>query len=195
MIANWEMLKRHQVLVWAIRALNDPPYRFALVGGKLSGTRREIEALLTCYGIRDECNIDESTPQTVRNFLLNQSKVNVLVSRWEGSDRSLFEGSFASVQSVALRGIIGPNCGHSNDATGVMVDDGEFPAALHRFLREWSSYDSVRDLVFSRGKQWARDIVAKASILELRYVNPAHAERLRVAKAMQSQYARRSTGR
>ena len=71
---------------------------------------------------------------------LNQSRVNLLLSRQEGSNRSLFEGFFAGVPGLALRNNIGIPKGHFNSETGRLIGEGELAGALLDFREHWGGF-------------------------------------------------------
>lgn len=197
-VANCNPIKRHHVLLRAIRQLNDPTYRAALVLGTWGGAMSEIESLLRYFGVEHNVEVYQQLSQAQVNRLLNAAKVNMLLSAKEGSNRSVFEGFFAGVPAIVLRRMVGMNKAYINDATGWLIEESELPRALGHFRREWQSFaprdwalenisplvttaklsSLLQSLARSLGRPWTRDIVPKVNAPELRYLNAEDTRRL-----------------
>jgi glycosyltransferase involved in cell wall biosynthesis len=182
MIARWDMYKRHHVLFRCLRRLSNPTFKVALVSLSFSN-RREIELLIDGYGVRDNIRIFEGLPQEGVNKILNQSKVNLLLSLKEGANQALIEGFFADVPGVALKNNVGVQKAYFTSQTGRLIDEKELIPTLLYFRDHWSSFNPrnwamlhvtpeittlklnnlLRDLSVKRGECWATDIVAKCN--------------------------------
>jgi hypothetical protein len=189
MVAGWRMYKRHHVLFRAIRSLGDPSFRVALLARSWSGVRREIEILLDFYDIHDNIIIFENFSPDEVNKLLNQSKVNLLLSLKEGGNRSLSEGFMAGVPGIGLKNNIGIPQHHFNSQTGILIDEKDLGKTLLYFREHWTDFDPhpwamenihaekttnrlntlLKDLANQRGEQWTHDIVAKCNAPNLTY--------------------------
>jgi glycosyltransferase involved in cell wall biosynthesis len=131
-IANLSPIKRVHIFISAVaRATRQRPgFRSALVLSSWGGRRGEFEQLLKHYGVGDQITVLMNQPQERLNEILNQSRVSVLLSRKEGSNKTLFESMFAGTPVLLLRGNIGVNKKYINDATGRIVDERDLVDAL-----------------------------------------------------------------
>jgi len=190
MVARWTRAKRHHLLLRALRRIADPSYRVAIVAGTFAGVDRgTILAMIDDYHLSSQITVFEDLDPAGVNEVLNQSKVNVLLSRQEGSNRSLFEGFFAGVPGLAFANNIGIPVSHFTPQTGRLIAENELPAALLYFREHWTDFDPrawamanitpdlttarlnllLRRLARERCEPWTRDIVAKSNCPELRY--------------------------
>jgi glycosyltransferase involved in cell wall biosynthesis len=191
LVARWTMMKRHHLLFRTLRRLRDPSFRVALIAGSWpTDTDREaILALAELYGVAGQISVFENLTQEGVNAILNESKVNVLLSRQEGSSRALFEGFFAGVPGLALATNVGLPRPHFTPQTGRLVAEPELAATLIHFREHWADYEPrswaqahiapavstarlnalLQDLARRRGEPWTRDIVAKCNCPRLRY--------------------------
>ncbi len=191
MIARWTPPKRHHVLFRALRRIGDPSYRVALVAGNIAGDtdRSSILRMIDDCCLANQITIFEDLEPAAVNEVLNQSKVNVLLSRQEGSNRSLFEGFFAGVPGLALANNVGIPTTHFNPQTGRLIAEHELAAALLYFRNHWPEFDPrpwamaniapevttsklnlvLRQLAEQRHEPWTRDIVCKCNCPSLRY--------------------------
>jgi hypothetical protein len=123
------------------------------------------------------------------NEILNQARVNLLLSRQEGSNRSLFEGFFAGVPGLAFADHVGIPKTHFTPQTGRLIATHELTDALRHFRAHWSDYDprpwalaniapesstatlnlALKRLAVERGESWTADIVAKCNRPTLHY--------------------------
>ena len=94
LVARWSLVKRHHVLFRALRRLDDPSYRVALIAPSWVGDtdRRSIEALMDQMAVTGQITVLEDLSPEGVNEVFNQARVSLLLSRQEGSNRSLFEG-------------------------------------------------------------------------------------------------------
>ena len=65
----------------------------------------------------------------------------MLLSRQEGSNRSLFEGFFAGVPGLAFANVIGVPLDHFTPQTGRLIDEHELIGALLFFRKHWEHFD------------------------------------------------------
>lgn len=188
-VAVYAPYKRHHALFRALRDLNDPTVRIALIGLPWQGSRVEIEALLQFYGVAGLVDIYENLRPSEVNEVLNMSRVNVLLSLKEGSNKSIFEGFFANVPAVVLENNIGVNKDYINSETGRLIREDELVDAINYFRLNWAQFnprkwaegnispvrsagklnDTIRMLAMKAGEAWTRDIHAKINAPELGY--------------------------
>ncbi len=130
MVAWWWIFKRHHALFRVLRDLDDPSFKVALVGPPWPAERKEVELLVDAYGVGANVTLFGRLPHEEVNMVLNQSKVNILLSRQEGANRSLFEGFFAGVPGLALKNIVGIRKDYFNAQTGRLVDEKDLRKEL-----------------------------------------------------------------
>lgn len=185
MVARWTVTKRHHVLMRALRELDDPSFEVALVARRFRVDRDErgILALARSYGVESQLRVFCDLTAEGVNEVLNQSKVNLLLSLQEGGNRSLAEGFFAGVPGVALRRNIGLDKEFLNPATGRLIDDEDLAETLRFFADRWQDFNPrpwaekhlapavttarlnvlLRRLAEGRGEPWTVDIVTSCS--------------------------------
>ena len=191
MVARWSRIKRHHLLFRSLAGMADPSYRVALVAGTVSiDTDREaILAMIDQYGLADRITVYQDLAPARVNEILNQSKVNLLLSRREGSNRSLFEGFFAGVPGLAFANNIGIPLAHFTPQTGRLIRENELLDAMLYFREHWREFDPrpwalaniapevttarlnlvLRQLAQERGEPWSKDIVCKCNRPEMFY--------------------------
>ena len=148
-----------------------------------------VLTVIESCGLRQQIDVFEDLAPGEVNRILNQSKVNVLLSCQEGGNRGLFEGFFAGVPGVALRNHIGIRTEHFRPETGRLIDRATLAAELLYFREHWSLFNprpwalshitpeiSTRRLneflkhrAMKRGEPWTKDIVMKCNRPGLRY--------------------------
>jgi hypothetical protein len=184
MVARWTLAKRHHLLFRALNRIADPSYRVALVAKFPGDTlRRAILSMIEEHRLGSQITVFENLEPAGVNEILNQSKVNLLLSRQEGSNRSLFEGFFAGVPGLAFANNIGIPLTHFTPRTGRLIAEHELPGALLYFREHWAEFDprpwalaniapevttARLNLVLSRFAQerhepWTQDIVGKCN--------------------------------
>lgn len=182
MVSSWQDYKRHHVLFEALHKLGDPSYKVALVSPSAKH-RKEIELLIDGYGIRNNITCMEGLSHRELNIVLNQSRVNILLSIQEGGNRSTFEGFFSGVPGMALKNNIGLPKSYFNDRTGKLIEEKNIVKELQYFRRKWSDFDPrpwamaniapdvttqklnhvLQQLAEKRNEQWTVDLVAKCN--------------------------------
>lgn len=131
MVSHFGDLKRHFVLFDALRTINDPSFRVCLIGEPWGGrTREDLLDLARYYGVAQCLDIYQLVSAEEVNRLLNLSKVNILLSRKEGANRSIFEGLFANVPGIVLKSNCGVNKNYINEYSGRLIEDDGLAEAL-----------------------------------------------------------------
>jgi hypothetical protein len=190
MLARWSLMKRHHLLFRTLRTINDASFRVAVVANNVYGaSRQSILRLIEEYRLATQITIFEDLEPHEVNVILNLSKVNILLSRQEGGNRSLFEGFFAGVPGLAFRNHVGIPKTHFTPQTGRLIEERELPRALLYFRDHWSEFDPrpwalaniapevttaklnlvLKELAAQRGEPWTRDIVAKCNVPNVQY--------------------------
>jgi len=196
MVARWTRVKRHHLLLRALVRIADPAFRVAIVASNIPGDtdRDAILALIDRYRLGGQVAVFEDLEARAVNEILNQSKVNLLLSRQEGSNRSLFEGFFAGVPGLAFANVIGVPVDHFSPQTGRLIGEHELAGALLFFRKHWEQFDPrpwamanitpevttarlnqvLQQLAHERGDPWTRDIVCKSNRPEMHYYPDEH---------------------
>jgi glycosyltransferase involved in cell wall biosynthesis len=177
--------------------MRDRSFQVALVAHHFRSNPKEIELLIDAYGIRDNVSLfKDLTPEEV-NEILNQSKVNLVLSLQEGSNRSLFEGFFAGVPGLVLKNNIGIKKDYFTSQTGRLIQEKELGRELLFFREHWVEFDPrpwaqaniapeiataklnslLKTLAHQRGEDWSKDLVAKCNCPGLRYYPDEHVGR------------------
>ncbi len=190
MISHFGDLKRHYHLFQALKQIDDPKFRVCLIGEPWGGrTQQDLEDLARYYGVRDTIDIFIQVPAATVNELLNKSKVNLLLSKKEGANRSIFEGLFANVPGIVLKSNCGVNKSYVNEHTGRLIEDGELGSTLKWFRenyeklspRKWALENLscrvstkrieaiAKSISAERGEVWTRPFVPKVNRPEFEY--------------------------
>ena len=195
MVAAWDPLKRHELLFRAVAQLKrerGQSLRLALIGYPMGWPRSRIERLLQRYGLERDCTIFERIPHAEVARVVASSRASLLLSRQEGSNRSVYESIFCGTPVIIYRHHRGINLDHVNERTGLLANDGELADAIARVVghpetfdpRGWAleniGYenatrivnDALRKLAHERGLPWTTDIAAKKNAPNLRYAQP-----------------------
>lgn len=192
MVAAWDPLKRHELLFEAVAHLNrerSQPLRMALIGYPLGWTRSPVEDLLQRYGLAKDCTVFENIPHAEVARIVADSKVSLLLSRQEGSNRSVYESMFCGTPVIVYRQHRGINLDHVNERTGLLADDAKLAQSIGKIIDRPEAFDprgwALRNIGFEnatrglnealkqmagrRGLPWTRDIAAKKNAPNLRY--------------------------
>jgi Glycosyl transferases group 1 len=190
-VTNYKVIKRTHRYLQAVRRQRDGRYRAALVCSSWGDARSDVVGLLDVYGLRGTVDLYEDLPATRLNEVLNQCRVNVLLSYREGSNRSLFESFFADVPGIALAENVGMNKEYVNAETGLLIQNRELEDALAYFRnspagfhpRAWamehiSPEATTRELsavltrlAAERGELFTPDLVPKINAPEVQHMH------------------------
>lgn len=152
-VANYTPIKRVHVFFRALKEIKRTKtnYRAALLCASWGNQRSVVMKLMDVYDVKDMLDIYEDESFEGVNELLNRSKVNVLLSLKEGSNRSLFETMFAGTPVIALKNNIGINKSYINDETGELVKECDLATVLLQFKQSHANY---------RPREWAIDHIS-----------------------------------
>jgi glycosyltransferase involved in cell wall biosynthesis len=133
-VANLSPIKRVHVYLRSLKYMMSRglPIRPALVLSSWGGIQSTFQELLDLYGLSGRIEVFMNLSQPELNRVLNRAKVSVLLSKKEGSNRTLFESMFADVPVLLLRDNIGVNKDYINQHTGFLVSEKELPEAIRR---------------------------------------------------------------
>jgi glycosyltransferase involved in cell wall biosynthesis len=135
-VANLTPMKRVNVYLRAVSELVRlrPGFRAALVVSSFGGNKEEFEQLLRWYGIGPQLTVLMNQTQSQLNDIVNRSRVSVLLSRKEGSNKTLFESMFCDTPVILLRNNIGVNKEYINEHTGRLIDESQLVDTILEFV-------------------------------------------------------------
>ena len=218
-VANYNPKKRVDRYLRAIVRVcrRTPGFRAALVcaGVGKNDYGRAIRETIAWAKENAIFDFFDAVPQARLNELLNQSKVNVLLSSREGMNKGLAEGLFAGTPALLLAESACGNHRHINPETGKVVPDRELEEALGWFADHHAAFtphvwavkhidprvsmgrlsETLRDLERSEGRAWTSDLIPKANQPELRYLDSGCDGLLEARVAMLNVFARTVPGK
>ncbi len=158
-VANFSSIKRPYVLIKTLSKLKSKGVQLkaALVCASWGESKSETMDFIHSYNLGNNLEIFESVSQDYLNILLNRSKVNLLLSLKEGSNRGIFEGFFAGTPGIVLQENIGVNKSYLNSQTGACIKEKDLPEALIHFSKNWADYES---------RLWAMENISPSRTVE-----------------------------
>jgi len=196
MNSNWGAWKRHYVLFRMLRKA-ERRYKVVLIGFKWSGkTRNDIERLADYYGVSGQITIFDWIPYEKVMDLTCRSKVSILLSLKEGSNRAIADSIFCNVPVVVLANHVGGIRKNVVPETGLLAEEAHLESAIVQLFesriqpREWglkhiSCFKSteklnliLREHALGQGRPWTQDIAVRSNSPESSYVYTKDAERL-----------------
>jgi len=201
MVAAWANFKRHWRFFQALSVLRSRGRRLkvALVGYRYDRTQEDILRDAKHFGVDDQLQFFERISQREVSELLCRSKVHVIWSRREGSNRAMIEAMMADVPTIVRQGFnFGYQYPHINPQTGRFVAEPDLADAMadmidnrHRYsAREWAMAHmtcqratavmeaAIQARAVEMGEPWTRGLVVKTSNLDgQQYWDPADREK------------------
>jgi len=150
-VAMWNDVKRHHALFRAVAGIGDPSYKVALAGSSWNMSTQDIRDLAAYYGIDENIVILEGYRHPRIREVYNQSKVQVLMSIREGSNKTIFEGFFCNVPGIVLANNVGVNKTYVNEQTGRLIDEKDLTETLIWFREHYRAFQP---------RQWALDNIS-----------------------------------
>jgi len=143
-IANTNPIKRVKRYLNAIKNLVDSgarDYKGCLVCASWGGAEKLIAEMVKSFNLNDNIvlRFDLSTTQVIE--ALSQSKVNILLSYKEGSNRSLFESMFCGTPVICIYENVGVNKAYINEYTGLLILDGLLERSLIWMGEHYTKFD------------------------------------------------------
>lgn len=197
MNSNWGPWKRHYVLFRMLRHAQQRSTRVALIGSKWGDkTQADIARLASFYGVRDQVTIFESIPYGQVMEITCRSRVSILLSLKEGSNRAIAESIFCNIPVLVLASHVGGIRKNIVPETGLLTEEKDLAYSIDRLLernlhpREWglehiSCLKSteklnliLREYALRRGRPWTQDIAVRSNSPESKYRYAKDAERL-----------------
>ena len=142
-VANTNQIKRVVRYMEAIRNIAkscNPEYKGCLVCASWGGKEETIRSLPKYFNIESNIELRFSLKKEDLNKVLNSSKVNILLSYKEGSNRSLFESMFSNTPVICIAENIGVNKSYINEYTGLLISDRFLEDGLLYMKDNWINY-------------------------------------------------------
>lgn len=136
-VSNHNSIKRNHVFLKTISKIKDPSFKAALVCSGWGNNRDYNLELMKRLHLYDRIDLIEKLNQHDLNIILNKSKVNILLSLKEGSNRSLFEGFFAGTPGIILKNNVGANKTYFTEQSGSAINEAELPETLLWYKYNW----------------------------------------------------------
>lgn len=191
MVSNWGRHKNHRRLFQALPTVKRRPLNVLLIGFEWAGrTKNDIIQEMQPYDLR-RINVEfkEKLPAAKVSEYLNRSKVFLLLSEKEGSNRAIVEALFSNVPAILYEGFVGGAKNKINSQTGVLTSFSELGNKIefmlesyHRFSpRQWALENSgsknatrrlndvLKQIAMAKGEPWSVDIVEKVNTPDLSY--------------------------
>jgi len=208
MNSNWGAWKRHFVL-FRMLAKAKRKYRVLLLGWNWSGqTRVDIERQADYYGVRSQLVFYEDIPYANVMDLSCRSKLSILLSLKEGSNRAIAESIFCNLPVIVLANHVGGIRKNVVAETGRLAKESELEAAVEQLMaaklepRKWGlenvtcmkSTEKLNNVLeahaLKRGEPWTRGIAVRSNSPESSYFDPADKTRLAGFNESLSKYIR-----
>ncbi len=191
--SNWKPLKRHFALFAALRRIQ-PRLQVALVGGSMDGrTANDIRRLAEAYGVMDQVTFFEDIPYREVMRINSESRMAILLSLKEGSNRAIPESLLCDIPAIVLEEHVGGVRKNIVPETGRLVPERELPTAIVSMLNELDTFtprawalcniscfatsktlnEAVRAEALRRGEEWTTDVAVKSNSPEIRLVDEA----------------------
>jgi hypothetical protein len=154
-------------------------------------TKKAILDLARYYGVESQLNIFENISFDKVMEINSCSKIALLLSLKEGSNRAISEGLFCDTPAIVLSNHIGGIVENINSETGMLVNESQLKDKIPLMLenlekytpREWalqniSCFESTRSLneslkeeAIRQGDTWSQDITIRTNSPNLRYLD------------------------
>jgi glycosyltransferase involved in cell wall biosynthesis len=194
MVANWGKHKNHRKLFAALQHVRHRPVSVLLVGVDWAGrTGEDILAEMREFDL-PHVTVDLKTniPANEVAEALRQSKVFLLLSEKEGSNRAIVEALFANTPVILYDKFVGGAQNKVNPQTGMLSSFEELAGAIDKMLdererftpRAWALQGTgsrntttglnamLKEIAESRGETWNIGIVEKVNNPNFNYKDP-----------------------
>ena len=185
MVANWAKHKNHRKLFAALERVRHRPLSLLLIGIDWGGrTAEDILAEFRQFDLSHlTLEVKTSIPAREVARHLGESKVFLLLSEKEGSNRAIVEALFADTPVILYEHFVGGAKGKVTPATGLLSSFEDLGATIDRALdmrgqftpRVWAMAHTgsanarvkldarLAELAASRGEPWTTGIVEKVN--------------------------------
>ncbi len=182
MVCDWYNYKRNYVLLRALSKIKEHNLKAVLVSNA-TGLLDTLKNVARYFGVLDNITFVQKLTPAQLNLAYNESKVNLLLSYKEGSNKTLFEGMFANIPAILIKGNVGVNKTYINEATGKLVSEDDLPGALVMFSRDHARFHPrqwvteniscqrttqklnaiIKEIALRSGEEWTEDIRVKVN--------------------------------
>ena len=191
MNSNWSELKRHHVLFEALSRIT-VKLRVALIGFEWGGrTKDDILDIARFYGVESQLEIFEKISFQEVMAINCQSKMALLLSLKEGSNRAIAEALFCDIPAIVLKSHVGGIVENINQKTGKLIEEKYLAEEIKAMLKSLTSYtprkwavdniscfvstkklnDTLKEDALVYGREWTKDIVVRTNSPDLRYLD------------------------
>jgi len=153
-VANTTKIKRVHSYLRALSVIKHKKkinYKAALICASWGGKENEIKKMVKYYDVESICDVYISLSSNDLKKKLSMSKVNVLLSLKEGSNRSLFESMFCNTPVLCLVNNVGVNKSYINEYTGALIWDKYLVDSLLTMKEQWCRFSP---------RQWAMENIS-----------------------------------
>jgi len=143
-IANTNPIKRVRRYLEAVANIvksGNDKYVGCLVCASWGGAEILVRELVESYHLKDNLVMRFSLGRSDVALYINQSKVNVLLSYKEGSNKSLFEAMFCNTPVICLSENIGVSKSYINEYTGLLIPDSLLESSLLWIADNYSRFN------------------------------------------------------
>lgn len=189
MNAHWGPSKRHHVLFKAMRRL-PLKMKVALIGVPWEGgSMAEIHSLAEHYGVLSQISFFERIPYEEVMKITCQSRIGILLSLKEGSNRALAEQMFCNLPVILLENHVGGIRKNVVSETGMIIYEDRLSSGIIKMLasstcftpRSWACKNIsclistaklnafLKSNAFQQGNTWTHDIVVRTNSPESKY--------------------------
>lgn len=193
MVSLWAGWKRQDVLFRALTQL-DPALRVALIGEPWDGGLKEhVVSAAKLYGVDKQLTFFECIPYQEVMKIVCSSRIGVLLSLKEGSNRFLAEAMFCNLPVILLDKHVGGIVKNVVPDTGIIASERELASAIKSMLgslesyrpRKWAEENIscvvssrklnafLKELALRRGETWSQDILVHSNSPECKYWDAA----------------------
>jgi len=182
MVCDWYNYKRHYILLRALSKIKQHGLKAVLVSNA-TGIVDTLKGIACYLGVEDNVTFLQKLSAEQVNVIYNESKVNLLLSYKEGSNKTLFEGMLANTPAILIRGNVGVNKKYINNQTGELVDEEELPGALVSLSRDYAKFrprewmlsnisclrtteklnNVIKSIALRNGEEWTEDLRIKVN--------------------------------
>lgn len=191
MVANWARHKNHRRLFRALPYVKHRPLSLLLIGFDWGGrTEKDIIREMRRYDLQDiRIDIRENLPANEVAMYLNKSKIFLLLSEKEGSNKAIVEALFSDVPAIVYEKFIGGATSKINSQTGVLSSYDQLAGKIDYLIENFRKFtprswalehtgsrnatkklnDLLRSIAESKSENWSVDIVEKVNNPNLAY--------------------------
>lgn len=194
--SNWGAPKRHHVLFKALSEMKRK-LRVALIGFDWgSRTKEDILDLAKYYQVEEQLTIFEKISFEEVMAINSASKIALLLSLKEGSNRAIAEGLFCNTPAIVLKNHVGGIVENINDQTGRLVEESKLAVEIEDMLENLANYqprkwaleniscfvstqrlnEALKSQAIKNGESWTSDIIVRTNSPELRYYDISTAQ-------------------